>query len=352
MKSLFVIFIYILLSATLTAQVSNDNIEDRLKLKIGQVAHSKTDDCTVQFNCIDQSVTGSCLIYHNDQWFEFNSGSHSKLFLNVSDQQCRDLKGVQVVVVKGTPCDKKSYELITCASFGNQDDVFLTLNNLDKNTDYLVLIDGYLNDFCRFNIQVGEVAKGIPVNQYLRLPFKAANNDGVISFDWLLPDSIRSDVEKFEIYQRKGSRFKSDLIKTINVKDYAYGNSEGNYSFIDTISLDTSYEYKVVARHLNGAADIVSEYLITPDEELLPREVSVNIVPSIKIRKKDEVTVVVRDFYSRRVIKSFQFTGKEIPDEGFYINKAQYSKLGLKRLRIEIINNDSGRKEEIHLDIN
>ncbi|WP_137090080.1 hypothetical protein [Mangrovivirga cuniculi] len=322
-----------------------------MKLKIGEVAHSKTDDCTVQFNCIDQSVTGTCLIYHNDQWFEFNSGNHQKLFLNVYNQQCRDLKGVQVVVVQGTPCDKKSYDLITCASFGNQDDVFLTLDNLKKNTDYLVLIDGYLNDFCRFNIQVGEEAKGIPVNQYLKLPFKAANNNGVIKFDWLLPDSIRSEVEKFEIYQRTGARFKSALIKTINVKDYAYGNSEGNYSFIDTISSDTSYHYKIVARHLNGAADIVSEYLITTEDELVPLKVSESIIPSIKIRKKDQVTVLVRDFYSRKVIKTFQYIGREIPEEGFLINKAQYKNLGLERLRIEIINNDSGRKEEIYLDI-
>ncbi|RZK33041.1 MAG: hypothetical protein EOO57_14025, partial [Hymenobacter sp.] len=60
-----------LLVSTAHAQVANDNIENRRLLRAEETITSTTTGCTVQPSCVDERLTGKCIEYHNDQWFEF-----------------------------------------------------------------------------------------------------------------------------------------------------------------------------------------------------------------------------------------------------------------------------------------
>src|SRR5690606_14938890 len=86
------------------AQVPNDDIEHRRLLKAEEIVFSNTIGCTVQRNCVDESLTGKCVEYHNDQWFEFSPETPGVYFVNISGQSCRDTRGVQLVILTGEPC--------------------------------------------------------------------------------------------------------------------------------------------------------------------------------------------------------------------------------------------------------
>ena len=69
--------------STATAQVANDNIENRRVLRAEEVVFSSTTGCTVQRNCVDERLTGKCIEYHNDQWFEFTPTISGRYFVNI-----------------------------------------------------------------------------------------------------------------------------------------------------------------------------------------------------------------------------------------------------------------------------
>src|SRR5690242_20597246 len=87
-----------LLGKLAPAQVPNDRIAQRLELKINAAPfHSSTASCTVEWECLNKELTNSCLEYHNDQWFSFTPRYPGPYFVNVSQQACRDIRGVQLM---------------------------------------------------------------------------------------------------------------------------------------------------------------------------------------------------------------------------------------------------------------
>ncbi|MEQ6118893.1 hypothetical protein [Reichenbachiella sp. MALMAid0571] len=119
-------------------QVTNDNIENRIELLPNNTLTSKAEGCTVQWQCVDESLTGKEIEYHNDQWFYFNTGSLDNYFLNISNQRCRDLRGVQLVVIDGEPCKPETYNIVSCVSLATQDDIFIELQYLKTEYSYLI----------------------------------------------------------------------------------------------------------------------------------------------------------------------------------------------------------------------
>ena len=88
-------FFLLVICFTLAAQVSNNNIGSRTELILDAApTHSTTANSSVEWACVNKSLTNKCLIYHNDQWFHFTPQTNGKLFLNIASQQCRDLQGI------------------------------------------------------------------------------------------------------------------------------------------------------------------------------------------------------------------------------------------------------------------
>ena len=50
-----------------SAQVANDNMENRRVVRAEETVASSTTDCTVQRSCVDERLTSKCIEHHNDQ---------------------------------------------------------------------------------------------------------------------------------------------------------------------------------------------------------------------------------------------------------------------------------------------
>ncbi len=106
-------------------QVPNDNVAARIELPVGQAPFSSnTSHCTVEWQCIGKKLAGNCVDFHNDQWFWFRTARAGKYYVNLSNQRCRDRKGLQLMVIDGVPCKTDTYQVLQCISLGNQDDVY------------------------------------------------------------------------------------------------------------------------------------------------------------------------------------------------------------------------------------
>ena len=121
-----------------SAQVANDNMENRWVVRVEETVASSTTDCTVLRNCVDKRLIGNRIEYHNDQWFTFTPTISGRYFVNVGGQKCRDVRGVQLVVPTGQPRQPTTYRVLSCTSLGTQNDDFVTFNSLRIGCPYLL----------------------------------------------------------------------------------------------------------------------------------------------------------------------------------------------------------------------
>jgi hypothetical protein len=167
MSSKFVAYLLIqLITGTCCfGQVLNDRIQNRIALQLDAGWHtSSTINSKVEWDCINKKLTQKCLVYHNDQWFTIMPAGRGPYYLNVSNQSCKDLYGVQMVVIEGDPCKTDSYRLKKCFAFSDQSDFFVKLDSLIPQNSYLINVDGYLGDRCGFAIEFSSVFRGIPLH--------------------------------------------------------------------------------------------------------------------------------------------------------------------------------------------
>lgn len=245
----------VLLASSSRAQVPNDDIARRLVLQPEQPVASTTTNCTVQWPCVDERLTGKCIEYHNDQWFEFTPAASGRYFVNISGQQCRDTRGVQLVVLTGTPCQPATYRVLSCTSLGSQDDVFVALDGLQAGQPYLLNVDGYLRDYCRFNLTVSTTARGLPALALPPAP-AAPSPSRTVTLHWSLPDSVGA-VARFRVWRREAAEFRAGSRAVVEVLRSTYGTAALRYSWTDTVTAPGRYLYQIIAEPADDAAPVL-----------------------------------------------------------------------------------------------
>jgi hypothetical protein len=145
------------------------------------------------------------------------------------------MRGVQIVVLKGQPCDPRTYDILTCVSFANQNDVYVTLKALQENEEYLVNVDGYLHDYCTFQIEVSENAKGLPIAPSQAMDTNSSQHDNLIRIEWNLEDSLKNVIAGFRIFLSRDEAAKSTLYAEIPLEVNAHGDFRKTYWFEDSI---------------------------------------------------------------------------------------------------------------------
>lgn len=235
------------LNVNLYGQVINDGIEHRIELMINSSISSSTADCTLQWECLNHQLTKKCIQYHNDQWFYLKTSNLDKYYLNISNQNCRDIRGIQLLVIGGIACEPESYKVMKCISLGNQDDIFITLDGLENQKEYLILVDGYLHDFCAFDIQFSDKPKGIPISEKAVVDLSTKLlADYHVEVSWSVPDTIASLVNKYELYRLNETAFKSEKVHEINQSYNAYGIPRLDYVIDDVIPDYGKFYYNVI----------------------------------------------------------------------------------------------------------
>ena len=249
-RSLSVCLLILALRAgsTVTAQVVNNQIDERILLRVNEEPlPSSTAHATVEWRCVDKSLTRKCLVYHNDQWFSFKVDAPGKYFINIAAQQCKTGKGVQLIVIEGNPCEVETYRLLRCIPQIRQEDVFIELDSLMPGVEYLLNVDGFLGDFCQFEINVADRPSGLPMQwkEVLELPRSFQLQDSIVSLTWQLPDSLLTNFGHFLVYRKQPL---SKLMRHgfVAGRSNAYGSIQRKYTFTDTLHQVGLYQYQIV----------------------------------------------------------------------------------------------------------
>lgn len=262
--SLILIFLF---SLPAFPQVVNDNIQNRITLTLDDAPfRSSTDHSRVEWGCINKALTHKCLIYHNDQWFTIKPQVSGPLYLNVSNQRCRDQHGVQVVMLEGDPCKTDSYQLKKCIPFTDQADFFVTLDSLRIGEEYLINIDGFLGDRCEFDIAFSSDPAGLPIHPPVLkgTSFMGTRKDSLVELRWRVPDSRLSQLKEFTI-ARKTIRGKRSFMWNKPMVYNAYGAPQKDYTITDTLREKGEYLYNLYARWENGVFLLGSQKITYKD---------------------------------------------------------------------------------------
>ena len=331
-------------ASSATAQVANDNLENRRLLLAGETITSSTTGCTVQRSCVDERLTGKCIEYHNDQWFEFTPKTAGRYFVNIGGQKCRDVRGVQLVVLTGEPCRPATYRVLSCTSLGTQDDVFVTLDSLRAGQPYLLDVDGYLKDFCQFTLQVSQTAAGMPVSYFPPSPTRLLPTASrVVELSWILPDSL-ANAAACQVMRREIHQYRSTEVRRVPVRRDTYGRPETSYFVTDTLPGPGIYDYQVVTTRADTgpAATRLRQWWYaygTAAPMPLPGTVANGNVVELPLRKypaKARLSVVVTDPATGRVLLARQLINQPGEPRQRQLPVRRWQDAGLEKIAVEI----------------
>ncbi len=300
-------------------QVVNDNIANRLPLSLSQPFTSTTVGCTVENDCIDETLTGKCIVYHNDQWFYINVDSAGTYFLNISGQRCRDLRGIQVVIIDGTPCEVPTYQIVECYSTGSQDDVFIKLDALEPGRNYLINVDGYLHDFCTFTIEASREAKGIPQDELSigKILLTRRNNRNILK--WSVSADSAQLIDYFEIWRRNGKTTRSVLVSSVDIERNAKGSTQLEYSFEDEADAVPQH-YKIVG--VGSGSRFLFDNASSPGDSLQQDKSDANNIKLfLNYKQNSPITILIFDDISGRLLQNahFNFDRRKDSELSYYV---------------------------------
>ncbi len=342
----FLLGTYSLYAQKTKDKVPNDNAAGVLTILVDSGYYkSNTTHCTLEEACIDRALTAKCLVYHNDQWFNFRTGDSVTYYLIVKNQNCRDIKGVQLLVIDGCICQPATYNILECISLATQDDISLALHQLKPHHQYIINLDGYLNDFCEFEISISTRPPAFHLRTDVQSEVKTQQQNGRIEFEWQLNEElIHLGITEFEIMRRFQTEKKFSLLKTVAVERAVSGRYETEYSTADTVNQSGLYHYKVLAITSQGEKLLLSEHSF----HLYSNQINPNVVPlDLDLKRK---TVVNIDIYSHPV-KHFLGSYKSAYSDNFQLDLKPYLVNDVKQIKLVITDLNGMFKKEMIVDV-
>ncbi len=330
------------------AQVSNDNAEKAQAITINAAPHkSDTRNCTLEEKCIDRKLTAKCLVYHNDQWFTFTTGTDSVYYLSVQKQDCRDVNGIQLQVMEGKLCKPSTYQVLHCISLATQDDIYITLRNLRKNHTYIVNVDGYLHDFCQFEIGISTALPDFAVQSLPSIQdLNGIQKNGNVWIEWKLNEELENlRTESFEIRRRFEQEKKFTKNVSIPVERTVHGAFQKDYHHRDTVGRKGYYYYQVVAVTANGTKFLAGEYAVLFQPVMQNRY---ELPIELPCKDKTPLTIYIYNWETNFLLDkrstSYLSNGK------FSLNLESYFQPGVLRLKLVIYDHRQQKIKEILAD--
>ena len=339
---LFIFPLLTLLNLSAYAQAPNNDIENAIALPVDRSYTSRTHNCTVQWNCVDESLTGKCIEYHNDQWFSFTPEQDiAKLYLNVYDQRCRDIKGVQVVVFTGSPCQTGTYQILNCTSLATQDDIFIPLTGLKANTKYWINIDGYLEDFCQFTLRLSATARGLAAEPENTVTLNSQQKGKKAQLDWQVDEEMLKRYQEIRLRQRKPGEARFTEIERYPLR-FAHRQSQRRFTFSDT--LNQQADYQLIGVDTAGLQYQIGYIQLKP-VDIAPADDPDLIELPLDYKHNTELEIQVWNHLSGKLIKrrTLRFN-KRNPTT--YLNTLPYQQEGIRVIRVEVLNIKAKTKEQ------
>lgn len=343
------VIICLLVCIRVSAQVSNNNIEERLHIELGKPVHSSTAGASVQWKCINKKLTDKCLVYHNDQWFSFSVERPGNYFINIASQKCRDSKGVQMIVIEGNPCETSTYKILECIPQIRTEDVFVELASLRANVQYLVNIDGFLGDFCEFSIELAGKPKGLPRKDVDldTLDIDSRLENKVVTMKWSIAENLAKEIREFKIFRN------SNLITEFGTSRNAYGQAKNTFQFVDTLTTPGTYKYNIYGiRERDDMPLLLSARQFTLNQEA-PREpkMIMKILPlRLMFKENDVFQLRLYNYDGDHLLWSHK---GESQGEGelFMIDPAPYVEYGLRKFQLLILDGLGNKIDEVYFRV-
>jgi hypothetical protein len=313
MKQLLVIAWFMFAAGSAWGQVNNDNLANRIRLEpdAGPL-HTTTASSTVEWGCLNQALTGKCLVYHNDQWYSFQVKEPQSYYLNISRLACRSSKGIQVILIEGNPCETKNYRVIECIRQIQNEEVFVPLGMLVADMTYLVEIDGFDGDYCDFDIQIAQRPYGLPMKfevlqQSVAGSASQSQYDSLVKVSWKVPPGWLEQIDQFRVYRlREQDIFRIE--RAVPSSKNAYGMPADAYQIRDTLESPGNYLYRVLGYPQSGQPVLMSEVRISYAKKRKPPPVSQTIVIDPGFGQKTEYAVRVYENQQLAIIHAINGT--------------------------------------------
>jgi hypothetical protein len=320
-------------------QVPNDNVAARIELPVDQAPlSSNTSHCTVEWQCIGKKLAGNCVDFHNDQWFWFRTSRAGKYYVNLSNQRCRDRKGLQLMVIDGVPCKTDTYRVLQCISLANQDDVYPELDLALAGHPYLLNVDGYLGDFCGFEIQVSQTPRGLPLAAVDSFPVAVSGEkrENRLTVRWQLPPALADQVTGFEVYRWFAKLPTSALLATLPAAFSSRGGDQLEYQIEDTLREEGRYQYRVFAITGDSSRMVLGQHWeVYQKQPSAADEAAHNLLLKLDCKPDTPLQILIIDALTDRVLKNIDFTctGKPLT-----VDVDKFRQQGIYRYKVRVIN--------------
>ena len=327
--------------SNLSAQVANDSARNAQSLTVNAAPYkSDTKDCTLEEKCIDRKLTSKCLIYHNDQWFTFTTANDSVYYLTIRNQDCRDVNGIQLQVIDGHTCKPHTYKILECVSLATQDDIYIAMNSLKKNHTYILNVDGYLHDFCKFEIAITTTLPDFAVVPVAHLQdLNGTQKNGKVFMEWKLNSELEAlKTENFEIRRRFESEKKFSTIATIPAERFVHGQFKQDYQYIDTVGRKGYYYYQVIALSADSSKHKAGEFSVLSNPILVNKYETIVTLPC-----KDKTPVIISVYNWENNFLLGKMNATYFNNGNFTINVGSFFLPEILRLTI-IVTDEKGRK--------
>jgi len=283
-------------------------------------------------------------VYHNDQWFYFIPPQSGRYYINVVNQKCKNIKGVQVLVIEGNPCKTDTYQLKHCTSFTDQNNTFIRLDSLVAGTEYLVNIDGFLGDQCDFNIQFSTKPLGFPdvLLNMDTLNLKNSIGEKVVALQWHASQDQLNKLSLFEVSRLKLNDKKSVILEHLPIRTNSLGKHVEKYEYIDSLNTEGTFIYRII-----GIDKISEERYLMDDTRLefrftkpeIEKLKYVTIFP-LDFPYKGNVEILIFDYSSDKFLTGT--TVKDGRNTTFTLDLTQYVIAGYRYFYVKAKNLKSG----------
>lgn len=211
------------------------------------------------------------------------------------------MNGVQLVLLTGEPCDPRTCTILSCVSSGTNDDFYLEAS-VRPHTTYLLNVDGYLEDFCAFNITLDSVARGVPAEPNLVIPTKGEVAGKIVRLIWTLPDTLAEGISVFLVHKREQASYRFAIQDTVTVERNTFGALQHDYVYTDTLKDDETHFFRVTAQSYTGPQYLFAKYSFRWRETR-------KIVPLLlNYRNQTPLTIIVWDAARSKVLETHDFT--------------------------------------------
>ena len=211
-------------------------------------------------------------------------------------------------------------------------------------TDYLLVVDGYLEDFCTFSISLDSVARGMPPEPNLLLSEKGEIAGKVVRLEWILPDSLQAEIDQFIVYRRTKDGHRFAARDTVVVSRNTLGEWQSDYVYVDSLNDYQTYTYRVVAQIYTGQQYLFATHTFRRQQARKRASVPANY------RDNTLLTVVIWDGAREKVLERQTIvSSKEEPR--LWLDLTAYWDKGHRAVAVEVIDNKKKRSEVVLIDL-